>query len=66
MACLDLQGKAAQVPVYELLGGKVTDTIPVSGLPVLLARQQGRIGEVSTRQTTSSASRDALSTTYGF
>ncbi len=31
MACLDLQGKAAQVPVYELLGGKVRDTIPVSG-----------------------------------
>ena len=45
MACLDLQGKAAQVPVYELLGGKVSDTIPVSGLPVLFARQQGRLGE---------------------
>lgn len=31
MACLDIQGKAAEVPVYELLGGKVRDSIPVSG-----------------------------------
>jgi glucarate dehydratase len=31
MACLDLQGKAAQVPVYELLGGRVRNKIPVSG-----------------------------------
>jgi glucarate dehydratase len=31
MACLDLQGKSAQLPVYELLGGKVRDRVPVSG-----------------------------------
>lgn len=31
MACIDLQGKAADVPAYELLGGRVHETIPVSG-----------------------------------
>jgi glucarate dehydratase len=29
MACLDLQGKAAGVPVYQLLGGKVRDAVPM-------------------------------------
>lgn len=28
MACLDLQGKKAGIPVYKLLGGKVKDKIP--------------------------------------
>jgi glucarate dehydratase len=30
MACLDLQGKAAEVPLYDLLGGKVHAKVPVA------------------------------------
>ena len=29
IACLDIQGKAAGVPMYALLGGKVRDTVPL-------------------------------------
>jgi glucarate dehydratase len=29
MACLDIQGKAANVPMHALLGGKVRDTVPM-------------------------------------
>ncbi|MEM8539713.1 MAG: enolase C-terminal domain-like protein [Pseudomonadota bacterium] len=31
MACLDIQGKIVDLPLYELLGGKVRDTVPVAG-----------------------------------
>lgn len=31
MACLDLQGKATELPVYKLLGGKFRDEVPVAG-----------------------------------
>lgn len=31
MACLDIQGKMLELPLYELLGGKVRDTVPVAG-----------------------------------
>jgi glucarate dehydratase len=31
MACLDIQGKALDLPVYQLLGGKMRDEIPVAG-----------------------------------
>ncbi|MFI7614102.1 glucarate dehydratase family protein [Nonomuraea terrae] len=30
VACLDIRGKATGVPVFELLGGKVRDTVPYS------------------------------------
>ena len=29
IACLDIQGKAAGVPVHQLLGGKIRDRIPM-------------------------------------
>jgi len=31
MACLDIQGKYASLPLHDLLGGKVRDDIPVAG-----------------------------------
>ena len=31
MALLDIQGKVLDLPLYELLGGKVRDTVPVAG-----------------------------------
>ncbi|CAK7211696.1 hypothetical protein SCUCBS95973_001204 [Sporothrix curviconia] len=39
VACLNIQGKLAGVPVYQLLGGRVRDTVPFSADLVKQARQ---------------------------
>lgn len=43
MACLDIQGKIVDLPLYELLGGKVRDTVPVAGY--LFYRHANEAGE---------------------
>ncbi|MBX3578533.1 MAG: hypothetical protein KF723_15110 [Rhizobiaceae bacterium] len=48
MACLDIQGKAAQVPVYELLGGKVRDKIPVSAYLFYRHHNEDGAGQIHT------------------
>ena len=42
--CLDLQGQAIGRPVWALLGGKVRDTVPFSGVPVLQVGRASRRG----------------------
>lgn len=50
MACLDLQAKAAEIPLYELLGGKVRDRVDVAGYVFFRhANAQGE-GQIHTAQ----------------
>ena len=47
-ACLDLQGKAMGKPVYDLLGGKVRDRIPLAAYVFYRYPNQRGEGEIST------------------
>lgn len=46
MALLDIQGKALELPLYELLGGKVRDTVPVAGYVFYRHANKDGIGQV--------------------
>ena len=57
-ACLDIIGQALGVPVYDLLGGKLRDSVAVRQLPVLPLRERAdRARARCARRTSSSRTR---------
>lgn len=46
MACLDVQAKAAGIPLYELLGGKVRDKAPVAAYIFFRHANADHVGQV--------------------
>lgn len=65
-ACLDIIGKALDQPVYNLLGGKLRDTVPfASYLFFRHPRDQSRQGEVRTAEQLTAHAK-ALKATHGF
>ncbi len=46
-ACYDLQGKFTGLPVYQLLGGKVRDSVPLSAYLFYRYNNQDGTGEIS-------------------
>ncbi|WP_371405868.1 mandelate racemase [Kribbella sp. NBC_00662] len=49
-ACLDLQGRELGVPVHELLGGKVRDTVPFASYLFFRHPNDGGTGEIRTAE----------------
>jgi glucarate dehydratase len=64
-ACLDLQGKALGRPVYELLGGKVRDHVPLSAYLFYRYPNEKNEGEVSNAEQMVELAR-SLVQQYGF
>ena len=65
-ACLDLMGKQLNVPVYDLLGGKLREEVPfASYLFFRYANEETGVGEVRTPQQLVDHARE-LKEAYGF
>jgi len=65
MACLDLQGKIQGLPLYDILGGRVHDKVPVSSYAFYRHNNEDGVGEVHTVEDIVTFARDQIDR-YGF
>jgi glucarate dehydratase len=64
-ACLDIMGKALDLPVHVLLGGKLRDVVPFASYIFFRYADSERVGEVRTTDQLLAHAR-ALKRQYGF
>ena len=64
-ACLDIMGKALDLPVHALLGGKLRDAVPFASYIFFRYADSERVGEVRTTDQLLAHAR-ALKRQYGF
>lgn len=64
-ACYDIQGKAIGKPVYQLLGGKIRDKVPISAYLFYRYPNKDNAGEVTTPEQMVTHTQDLVDR-YGF
>ena len=65
MACLDLQGKLLEIPLYDILGGRVHDKVAVSSYTFYRHNNPEGTGELHTVEAIVDFARDQIAR-YGF